>query len=544
MPDPVITKQDEEVLKKAEEIIETAEVQTEKKNPSIKLRWLIIPIISIVFILLVLSTIFAVFNQNSNLIVKGIHIKGIDVSGLTQEQAKEKVTEAFIESLSADLILTHNGEEIALSPADIYASFDIDEAVNLAYNIGRNGNLFQQNFEIIAAFTSRYNISPGFSYSAELLEEKLTQIEQNLPDYVVQPSYTMEGNELKIQNGKAGVLIDRSTLTSQIVHVLNNLENATQKIEIPTISVASDPIDLDAIYQEVHKEAVDAYYTKDPFAVYPSSTGLDLSVSLDEAKAMLTEQKEEYVIPLKVVYPKVTTNDLGSEAFPDLLATYSTTFSTKNTNRSTNIRLATQKINGVVLMPGETFSYNQVVGKRTTANGFKVAAVYSNGEVSEGVGGGICQVSSTLYNAVLFSNLEVTERRNHTFHTGYVPAGQDATVSWGAPDFKFKNNRNYPIRIVATVSGGKITTKIYGLKQADDYTVKISSSIVGSIPYKTTYKTDSSLGAGNTKVIQKGSNGLKSVTYKILYQNGKEVSREVISRDTYQPHNQIIARGN
>lgn len=544
MPDPVITKQDEEVLKKAEEIIETAEVQTEKKNPSIKLRWLIIPIISIVFILLVLSTIFAVFNQNSNLIVKGIHIKGIDVSGLTQEQAKEKVTEAFIESLSADLILTHNGEEIALSPADIYASFDIDEAVNLAYNIGRNGNLFQQNFEIIAAFTSRYNISPGFSYSAELLEEKLTQIEQNLPDYVVQPSYTVEGNELKIQNGKAGILIDRSTLTSQIVHVLNNLENATQKIEIPTISVASDPIDLDAIYQEVHKEAVDAYYTKDPFAVYPSSTGLDFSVSLDEAKAMLTEQKEEYVIPLKVVYPKVTTNDLGSEAFPDLLATYSTTFSTKNTNRSTNIRLATQKINGVVLMPGETFSYNQVVGKRTTANGFKVAAVYSNGEVSEGVGGGICQVSSTLYNAVLLSNLEVTERRNHTFHTGYVPAGQDATVSWGAPNFKFKNNRNYPIRIVATVSGGKITTKIYGLKQADDYTVKISSSIVGSIPYKTTYKTDSSLGAGNTKVIQKGSNGLKSVTYKILYQNGKEVSREVISRDTYQPHNQIIARGN
>lgn len=544
MPDPVITKQDEEVLKKAEEIIETAEVQTEKKNPSIKLRWLIIPIISIVFILLVLSTIFAVFNQNSNLIVTGIHIKGIDVSGLTQEQAKEKVTEAFIESLSADLILTHNGEEIALSPADIYASFDIDEAVNLAYNIGRNGNLFQQNFEIIAAFTSRYNISPGFSYSAELLEEKLTQIEQNLPDYVVQPSYTVEGNELKIQNGKAGILIDRSTLTSQIVHVLNNLENATQKIEIPTISVASDPIDLDAIYQEVHKEAVDAYYTKDPFAVYPSSTGLDFSVSLDEAKAMLTEQKEEYVIPLKVVYPKVTTNDLGSEAFPDLLATYSTTFSTKNTNRSTNIRLATQKINGVVLMPGETFSYNQVVGKRTTANGFKVAAVYSNGEVSEGVGGGICQVSSTLYNAVLFSNLEVTERRNHTFHTGYVPAGQDATVSWGAPDFKFRNNRNYPIRIVATVSGGKITTKIYGLKQADDYTVKISSSIVGSIPYKTTYKTDSSLGAGNTKVIQKGSNGLKSVTYKILYQNGKEVSREVISRDTYQPHNQIIARGN
>ena len=116
---------------------------------------------------------------------------------------------------------------------------------------------------------------------------------------------------------------------------------------------------------------------------------------LEEVKAQYAEAETEYVIPLKVVYPKVSTNQIGSEAFPDQLATFSTKFSTKNVNRSTNIRLAVKKINGTVLMPGQSFSYNQTVGKRTVAAGFKVAAVYANGEVSEGVGGGICQVSTS-----------------------------------------------------------------------------------------------------------------------------------------------------
>lgn len=543
MANPTITKQDQEVLEKAEAIIETANVEIEKKKKTIKLLWLVLPILLLAILLFTLSTIFAIINQGSTTITKGVRIKGIDVSGLDKESAKTLVTETLADKLAADLVLTHNGQEILFSPADIYASFDIDGAVDLAYQIGKEGNVFKRNFEIVSAFSSQYNIIPGFSYSPELLIEKLKQIEESLPDIVVQPSYVVEGTELKIQNGKSGILIDQSIMSDQIVHALNNLENGENQIEISTYLANPDPINLDTIYQEVHKDAVDAYYTKDPFAVYPSSTGIDFNISMEEAKALLNNPQEEYVIPLKVIHPKVTTKDLGNEAFPDLLATYSTTFNAKNTNRTTNIRLACQKISGVVLMPGETFSYNQVVGKRTAAAGFKTAAVYSNGEVSEGIGGGICQVSSTLYNSVLLSNLEVTARRNHTFHTGYVPAGQDATVSWGAPDFKFKNNRNYPIRIIATVNGGKITTKIYGLKTANDYTVKITSSIVGSIPYKTTYKTDHSLQKGQTKVLQKGSNGIKSVTYKILYQNGKEVSRQVLSRDTYQPHNQVVARG-
>ena len=193
---------------------------------------------------------------------------------------------------------------------------------------------------------------------------------------------------------------------------------------------------------------------------------------------------------------------------------------------------------------GEEFSFNGTVGKRTAANGFKTATVYSNGQVTTDYGGGICQVSSTLYNSVLRANLEITNRTNHTFTVGYVPIGLDATVSWGSPDFKFKNSRNYPIKIVATTANKKLTISVYGLKEDVEYEVELISYKTGTVPYSTVYTTDSSLGKGKTKVVQSGSNGATSVAYKILKLNGKEVSRTLLSKDTYSPHNQIIARGN
>ena len=135
---------------------------------------------------------------------------------------------------------------------------------------------------------------------------------------------------------------------------------------------------------------------------------------------------------------------LGEEAFPDRLATYSTTYNASNYNRSTNLRLSASKINGVILMPGEEFSYNKTLGQRTAAAGYKPAGAYVGGKVVNEYGGGICQTSSTLYNTVLLANLEVTSRTNHCYVSSYVPISRDATVSWGTLDFKFKNNRKNP----------------------------------------------------------------------------------------------------
>ena len=202
---------------------------------------------------------------------------------------------------------------------------------------------------------------------------------------------------------------------------------------------------------------------------------------------------------------------IGNEAFPNILSEFSTRY-VNNPNRTTNLRIAANKINGTVLMPGEVFSYNKTVGERTISAGYKDAAMYVNGETVDGLGGGICQVTSTLYEATLYANLEIVERANHQFVTSYLGPGLDATVVWGLTDFQFKNNRNYPIKIICSVENGSCYFQIRGLSTPEDCQVSISAT--------SSYTATS----------------INSVTYKTLKKNGQIISSEIISRDTYKRH--------
>ena len=204
---------------------------------------------------------------------------------------------------------------------------------------------------------------------------------------------------------------------------------------------------------------------------------------------------------------------IGTEAFPDLLSEFSTKYAASNRNRTTNLILAANKINGTVLMPGETFSYNKVVGERTIEAGYKEAPIYVSGRVEDGLGGGICQITTTLYNAVLFANLEIVERSNHQFVPSYANASRDATVVYGAIDFKFKNNREYPIKLTCSVSNGIANFKVWGLKSENDYEVELSS-----------------------RVTRTTSTSIYSEAYKTLKKNGSVVSSEVLSKDVYKRH--------
>ena len=536
----------EEVFEEAKQIIENNSDTTFKEPKKKHTKAIVITICILVFVLIigVLSTIFALININSDKIISGISILGIDVSGLTQDEANTKITENLNSRLETNLVFNHNGILYNVLPSQLECSYDITKAVNEAYSCGRNGNIFVNNFDILNTLINKVNINVDFSYNNDLYESVVSQMNANFEDGIKQSSYTIDGNNLIITSGKAGNVIKSEELRNLIIDKLTSVDYNTDSIEVPVEEVQPDGIDIDKIHSEIYKEATDAYYTTDPYAVYPSSNGLDFDISIDEAKQMVSTPQDTYTIPLKTLYPNVTTNEIGREAFPDLLATYSTSYASSNANRSTNIALAASKINGTVLMPGEEFSFNGTVGKRTASAGFKTATVYSNGQVTTDYGGGICQVSSTLYNSVLRANLEITNRVNHTFTVGYVPIGLDATVSWGAPDFKFKNSRNYPVKIVATTSNKRLTISVYGLKEDVEYEVELVSYKTGTVPYSTVYTTDSSLGKGKTKVVQSGSNGATSVAYKILKLNGQEVSRTLLSKDTYSPHNQIIARGN
>ncbi len=515
-----------------------------EKNDILHKYSILITIISmLLFIgLAIFSTIFALTNRNSNKIVSGISVKGIDVSGLTYNEAYEKVAKVYSEKMKQNITLKHNEYETSITPEQIEAKFKIQEAIDTAYNYGRSGKVLKDNYSIVYAGISKIDINPAFSYNEKALSDFIDSTSNNLPDAVKRSDYYVDGDKLIINKGEAGLEVKKQELNSSIIKNIVEVNNETQEIQIPTTERKPDEINLENIYTEIRKSPQDAYYTKEPFEVHPHVNGVDLNISMEEAKALLNTEEQQITIPLKITKPNKTTNQIGTEAFPDLLASYSTTFSTKAANRTTNIRLASNKIDGVVLMPGEQFSYNKVVGKRTAQAGFKSAPAYSGGKVVNDIGGGICQVSSTLYNTALRANLEIIKRSNHRFATGYVPLSTDATVSWGGPEFIFKNSRKYPIKIVSKVNGGKITVDIYGCKEETEYEVVIKSETLQTIPMKTEYRTNTSLPQGTTKTVQKGHGGYKSRAYRILKLNGKVVSKQLLSTDTYAQLPTIIEK--
>lgn len=536
--------EERQIFNEAEEIITSAckDIEHQKKLKSFLL--LLIPLFIFAILVGILSTVFALINRDNETIFSGISIQGIDVSNLTIDEAKKKVSSIIGNHISEEISLQHNDFQTVILPEQFGVSFDVDSAVEQAYYIGKSDNLIKNNYTILSLLLKNYNISPSINYDEDLLNSLIDSINAQLPDRVVNPGYSIDGTNLVITSGKDGILISSSDLKDEILSFLNDISSKNETINIPVNNVGAEPINLDAIYKDIFKLPVDASYTTNPYVVYPSSNGLDFAISMEDAKAIISNQQDEYTIPLKITYPNVTTNQIGNEAFPNLLSQFSTSFTSSGYNRSNNIILSSAKLNGLVLMPGEEFSYNQAVGQRTKAAGFRKAGAYSNGKVVQEVGGGICQVSSTLYNAVLYANLEIVERTNHYFNPGYVKAGLDATVSWGGPDFRFKNNRNYPIRIVTDTSGKKLKVYIYGLKTDDDCTVVLDPRYISSVPYKTTYQKDPSLATGETRVISSGSNGCKTATYKYVYdKNGTLISSECISRDTYSPHNKVVAVG-
>lgn len=238
----------------------------------------------------------------------------------------------------------------------------------------------------------------------------------------------------------------------------------------------------------------------------------------------------------------------GQQAAQDLkdryqiIGTY-TTKTTSNSNRNTNILLASQALNGTVLEPGGVLSFNETVGQRTSKKGYKSAAAYSNGEVVQEIGGGVCQVSTTLYNAVVTSGLETVTRKSHTFKPTYVTPGMDATVSWGGPDYEFRNNSEHSVGILAEFANQVLTISIYGipvLEPGVTYSLESKKTADLGVPAPG-YVEDSSLPPGSQAVRKNGSSGSKWATYLVIAKDGQVISRELDHTATYKGHAGLVA---
>lgn len=463
---------------------------------------LIYVILVAIFIGIIFASFFSFYkNQvNSNTIQDGVFIKGVNVSGLTKEEAMKLLENEVDTKFDTQLILNYKNYDYYLEPEQIEAGFDMKASVEFAYNIARGDSVIQNVKDYVAVLMTHINIDPIFSYNEEALQRYLEDVEAKLPDQLEQTGYYLEDDdELVITMGHIGAGIYIDDLKKEIVDSLQTAEHINRYIEIPTYEKYPDPINLEAIHDDIYIAPENAYFTTDPYMVYPHVIGVDFSIEDVREHIENNPGYSEYIVPLTLTTPDVVTDDIGMEAFPHLLASFSTKY-TNNANRTTNLRLASNKINNKVVMPGETFSFNKVVGKRTEAAGYKNAAIFQDGQVTDGLAGGICQISTTLYNAALKADMTIVSRRNHMFIPSYVDGGRDATVVWGSTDFKFKNERDYPIKIESSVSDGYARVAIYGFRRETEYDIDIVTQKVKTINYSTSYQKKSGYSSG--EVIQ------------------------------------------
>ena len=330
---------------------------------------------------------------------------------------------------------------------------------------------------------------------------------------------------VRIVKGAQSVELDADAIAAMIAEAFETENYATLTYEAKILTGAE--LDLDGIYDSVHREPADAYYDPESGEIVAETVGVAFDVA--EAKRLWTvaEYGETVLIPLVLTQPEITEKALSEKLFRDQLSTRTTSLAGSTSNRINNVRKATASIDGTVLMPGQEFSYNAALGERTAANGYMLAGAYSGGQTVQEYGGGICQVSSTLYYCALYANLSITARTCHMFPVGYLPAGLDATVSWGGPEFKFVNNREYPVKIIAAVDaeGRNVTVELWGT-DVDGSRTEITSEVWYF--YDAVWK-DVRL-------------GYKAQTYRVVYdRDGGLISRKPEALSTYRYHEEDIA---
>lgn len=475
----------------------------------------------------------------------GISIDGLNVGKMNREQVMALLQQEYADRQQAlgQVSIVVNGEQHDFDISHMGAAYNLEQTADNALAYGRTGNLLHRAGQVASAFFGGADIQASIDVDPQMVESQMDDVVARVSQQVEQPSYTLEGDKLVIDRGQSGYEVDQQQLSQLVLEHLT--QGSEEAIEYTAPVVEPEPVDLQAIHQEVAAEMHNAYLdlVNDPTGntISPSQAGADFDIQ--QVQSLLDSSDQRVVeAPVQLLSPEITTEDLQSKLFRDTLGSCTTKFNAGLVGRTTNVKLAASHINGTILNPGDVFSYNDVVGPRTYATGFKDATIFANGGAEDGVGGGICQVSSTLYVAALQSDMEIVERRNHSLYVSYVPLGQDATVSYGSVDFRFRNNTDYPIKVVAGTNGSTLTVSLVGTK-TQDKRVEIVTQTLSSDPFQTVYVDDPSLEPGKTKTKSGGYPGYKTTSYRVVYIDGKEVSRTLENNSTYKRVDKVVLRG-
>lgn len=490
----------------------------------------------------ILFFIYIAVTVSGNNIRSGVSINGLDVSGLTKQQA-EKQLGKHLEQASFSVTFGFNGADSEFSSADIVMGYDVKNAVNKAHELGRNKNFVFDFFKTLSLKMHGETIYAEPELNTAMLTEYFDNISKSVKNPIVENSYVVSNNKLKLQNGKRGSAADSEKALKELNDIINSGKNG----KIIVLETEKDPIpfDVNKIYDDVAHPAENAGTREENGKKYISEAKNGFDFDKEALNRFINENinnTEPYYFDLTVLKPEITSVNT-SAFFKDTLSLYTSKITDSNASRLNNVKLAAEKINGVILNPDEEFRYLAHIEPITTANGYTVANVYSNGKVEQDVGGGVCQVSSALYSAVLYADLEVTRRYNHSLVVHYVPLGQDATVSSGELDFRFRNNTNEPIKIKTTFTYSGITVSILGKKTNPDLKIEIENITKETNKYETIVTEDPTLKPGQVVTDTAGKTGYVIETYKHYYKNGKCVKTDYIGKSRYKTVNCIQRKG-
>lgn len=465
---------------------------------------------------------------------------GVELGGLTRDQVERRLDEELKQGYTGKEITlqvdgTSQSYTVSGSVLDVDTSAVTDAACGLS-----QGNFFSRGWRLIQSLLGGNDIEVPLSYTQEgeaQVDALLTQIESELGGGVQETTWEVQGDQLVFHMGTPGRAFDLSNTKADILEAFAG--ESQEPLVLSTVTTDPADVDVEAVHDQVYAEVQNAALDKETFEITPSVTGLDFQVADAQAALKDADWGSDVSVALTVTEPTVSTESLKELLFRDVLGEASSSVS-GSSNRKSNVKLSASVCDGIILLPGEVFSYNNTTGSRTADKGYLPAPSYVGGKSTDEVGGGICQTSSTIYYAALNSNLKIVERHNHMFAVGYVPDGMDATVWYGASDFRFENDTDYPIKIVTEYKNSRLTVQIYGTK-TDDLYVKMTNKELSSTAWSTEYKVDPSLPAGTTKTEQTPYRGRVVEAYRNVYDgNGNLVSSTLESKSTYKMRNQII----
>jgi len=421
-------------------------------------------------------------------IYPGVYIDDEHVGGLTKEEAIRKISSLHNDAAGAfDITVSVGNESWHVNSERVPVSRNTEEIVEKAWAVGRS-NTSGLKDGAVTPFQEHVN--------------QVADLRTHPSTFATKQDYDHEA----LRNLTDGIVnyVNREPVNSMVYSFDFNTKTFTFTDDQPGAK-----IDPDQLYAQ-------------------------LTEVLDSG----TTQKELRVVPEKVIADLTKAELMNSFG---LISAY-TTNTTKDKNRNTNIELSARAISGITVQPGEIFSFNGATGERTAAKGYKEAPAISGGQSKDEVGGGVCQTSSTLFNAVVRADLEIIERNAHAWPSSYIEKGFDATVNWPGLDFKFRNNTNQPIFIVAGYSNRQITVNIYGMSLGPGVKIDLESELIRTLPQPEgiNYVINTSLAPGENKKTITGRKGYEVNTWKVWYQGNREIKREVLFKTTYKAYQETV----